>query len=91
MQIELESVRALPAEYRPWVPSLEVRMYLPLGAQCRLLAMVNGAAMVPVWVEISEVTDAGYVGYTVDNYGTNELAIVQGTRFEFTADHVIDY
>ena len=91
MQIELESVRTLPAEYRPWVPSLEARMYLPAGGECRLLTLIDGTTLVPVWVAISEVTDAGYIGHTVDNYGTNEVAVPFGTRFEFTADHVIDY
>jgi hypothetical protein len=90
MQMVLESVRDLPAEYRQWVPSLEARMYLPAGGECRLLALVNGATMIPVWVAISEVTDSGYVGHTVDNYGTSEVAIPLGTRFEFTADHVIE-
>lgn len=79
MLIDLESVRSLPDRERSWLPPLALRMHQPVGATVRLLAVRNGAESYMPWITIEEITDRGYVGHLDD-----------GTRIEFTADHIIE-
>ena len=93
MITELESVRSLPEQKRASVPDLNIRMHLPVGAQVRLLVLVDGVEHLAPDVVVTEVTDAGYVGHVIDDCvgGSPERRIPEGMRFEFTADHVIEY
>jgi hypothetical protein len=54
------------------------------------MVLVNGQEHCAIWVRIVEVARPDYVGVFAcadDYYGH----IPNGTRFEFTADNIIDY
>jgi hypothetical protein len=90
--IEPESVRNLPTKEQSWVPPLAERTSQVVGAQVRILVLLDGEVYEHPWVEIEEVTAAGYVGSTVEDYErTIGKRIPRGTTIAFTADNIIEY
>lgn len=80
MLIDLESVRALPDRERSWLPPLALRMHQPVGASVRLLATRDGAEPYLPWVQITAITDTGYIGNGCD----------VDAEIAFTADNIIE-
>jgi hypothetical protein len=92
MLIEPESVRDLPQHLRQTLPPLEQRMHLIVGAQVRLIVLLDGELHEYPWVSIAGITDAGYIGRVIQ-----ACEHVPGKRIEvdtvipFTADNIIEY
>ena len=80
-----------------WIPSREERENLRYGNGAKLLFDVadqaEGVLVAQVermWVVVTEVTAAGYVGVLANIPRSSHSAVQRGSRIAFAAEHVCD-
>jgi hypothetical protein len=75
------------------IPEESIRTRLVPGCLAKLIFTLRGTDGVGVermWVQITDCTEAGYVGFLDNDPETPGSPVVAGDRVAFTPDHVID-